>query len=97
MIDKIELAPLTSHTITSKDVLLKELDLIRQRGYSTENRELGEFTFCYGVPVLDYNGKVIAAISLSDIILRDQDSAQMVRDLQAVAAEIAKTADYMLS
>lgn len=97
LIDKIELTPLTSHTITSKETLLEELDIIRQQGYSTENRELGEFTFCYGVPVLDYSGRVIAAISLSDIVLRDQDSEQMVKDLQAVASEIAKTANYMLS
>ena len=97
LIDKIELTPFTSHTITSKEILLEELDVIRQQGYSTENRELGEFTFCYGVPVLDYSGRVIAAISLSDIVLRDQDSEQMVKDLQAVASEIAKTANYMLS
>lgn len=97
LIDKIEMTPFTPYTITSKDELLKELDIIRQRGYATENRELGEFTFCFGVPVLDYNGKVIAAISLSDIILRDQDTSQMVDDLRSVASEIAKTANYMLS
>ena len=83
-------------TIVSKDDLLKELDSIRQKGYATENRELGEFTFCYGVPVFDHKGNVIASISLSDIALSDQDASEIVADLKAAASEISKTADYTL-
>ena len=74
IIDKIKFVPFTPYTIVSKDDLLKELDSIRQKGYATENRELGEFTFCYGVPVFDHKGNVIASISLSDIALSDQDA-----------------------
>ena len=86
----------TPYTIVSKDDLLKELDSIRQKGYATENRELGEFTFCYGVPVFDHKGNVIASISLSDIALSDQDASEIVADLKAAASEISKTADYTL-
>ena len=96
IIDKIKFVPSTPYTIVSKDDLLKELDSIRQKGYATENRELGEFTFCYGVPVFDHKGNVIASISLSDIALSDQDASEIVADLKAAASEISKTADYTL-
>ena len=96
IIDKIKFVPFTPYTIVSKDDLLKELDSIRQKGYATENRELGEFTFCYGVPVFDHKGNVIASISLSDIALSDQDASEIVADLKAAASEISKTADYTL-
>lgn len=96
IIDKIKFVPFTPYTIVSKDDLLKELDSIRQKGYATENRELGEFTFCYGVSVFDHKGNVIASISLSDIALSDQDASEIVADLKAAASEISKTADYTL-
>lgn len=96
IIDKIKFVPFTPYTIVSKDDLLKELDSIRQKGYATENRELGEFTFCYGVPVFDHKGNVIASISLSDIALSDQDASEIVADLKAAASDISKTADYTL-
>ena len=85
IIDKIKFVPFTPYTIVSKDDLLKELDSIRQKGYATENRELGEFTFCYGVPVFDHKGNVIASISLLDIALSDQDASEIVADLKAAA------------
>lgn len=96
IIDKIKFVPFTPYTIVSKDDLLKELDSIRQKGYATENRELGEFTFCYGVPVFDHKENVIASISFSDIALSDQDASEIVADLKAAASEISKTADYTL-
>lgn len=90
IIDKIKFVPFTPYTIVSKDDLLKELDSIRQKGYATENRELGEFTFCYGVPVFDHKGNVIASISLSDIALSDQDASEIVADLKAAASKFPK-------
>ena len=54
----------TSHTITSKEAFLEELDAVRDRGYSLDDEESDEGVRCVSVPIL-HNGHSIAAISIS--------------------------------
>ena len=56
---------------------------------------MGEFTFCYGVPVFDHKGNVIASISLSDIALSDQDASEIVADLKAAASKFPNCRLYI--
>lgn len=97
VLHKIRFDPYTSHTITSKEALLRELDEIKRRGYSTEHGELSELTSCYGAPIFDYTGNVIAAISLTDIATENEskNEASVVTDLLSVAGEISKTLGYI--
>lgn len=95
VVDQIRFKPYTSHTITSKEALLQELDQIRQRGYATECGELSDLTFCYGAPIFDYTGNVIAAISLADIATENEDEAKIAADLLGVANEISRTLGYI--
>jgi IclR family acetate operon transcriptional repressor len=55
----------TAHTITDPDVLLKELEEIRVRGYAIDEREVDEGTRCVGAPVFDSSGQVAAAMSIA--------------------------------
>lgn len=55
----------TDKTITNPEKLKQELKIIRQNGYAfdDEERELG--VSCVAAPIFDFDGEVIAAISVS--------------------------------
>ena len=57
----------TSNTKTTFDELMKDLEQIRQRGYSIDNREDNEAVFCVGAPILNQSGDCMGAISISAI------------------------------
>ena len=57
----------TSNTKTTFDELMEDLEQIRQRGYSIDNREDNEAVFCVGAPILNQSGDCMGAISISAI------------------------------
>jgi len=60
----------TEHTIVTQEALLRELDRIRQRGFSVDNEEFALGLRCIAAPVFDENGAVHAAISLAGPAVR---------------------------
>jgi len=64
ILDSMELHPRTPKSITSREVLERELERIRSRGYcvAEEDYELG--THAIGAPVIDHAGRVVAGVSL---------------------------------
>jgi len=54
----------TSSTIMDKKILKKNLNLIREKGYSTDQGETHENLNCIAAPLKNGNGDVIAAVSL---------------------------------
>lgn len=91
----LEFQQLTEHTITSPELFVQELNRIREQGYSTEDRELETVTSCYAVPIFDYSGKVVAAISLSDFYDPSRDDAALVDDLLKAAGNISRNLGYI--
>lgn len=69
-LNRIELRPLTAHTITDKARLLAALRLVRARGWaeSMNERELGVASVA--APIRDTSGAVIAAVSVGAPITR---------------------------
>jgi IclR family transcriptional regulator, KDG regulon repressor len=65
VIDRIRFPAHTPHTITKKPVFLKELNTVRERGYSIDNEEFEPGLKCIGAPVHNYSGKVVGAISVA--------------------------------
>jgi IclR family transcriptional regulator, KDG regulon repressor len=55
----------TDKTITNEKEFLKELSLVRERGYAIDHEENEPGICCVAVPVRNNFGEVIAAISLS--------------------------------
>jgi IclR family transcriptional regulator, KDG regulon repressor len=56
---------LTAHTLTEPDALARDLEGVRERGYSLD-REEGEIGLCcVGIPIFDHRGQVLSALSLS--------------------------------
>jgi len=56
---------LTPHTITSLPRLMDELRKIHGRGYSLDDEECELGTRCVAVPVRDYTGRIVAAMSVT--------------------------------
>jgi IclR family transcriptional regulator, KDG regulon repressor len=59
------LVQLTPNTLTSLERLKSELEAIRRHGYSVDNEELELGLRCVAAPVVDSNGDVVAAVSIS--------------------------------
>ncbi|MGM0874572.1 MAG: IclR family transcriptional regulator [Bacillota bacterium] len=55
----------TEKSISSKEELLEEIKHVRIAGYSMDNEENEPGIVCFAVPIKDYSGKVMAAISMS--------------------------------
>ncbi len=63
-------APLTPRTITSAKRLLKELRMIRARGYAVDDEEREKGVRCVAAPIRNHNGDVVAAVSVAGPIDR---------------------------
>ena len=61
----VQMASLTSHTITDVETLLKQLQVIRQAGYATETQESNLNVSCIGVAILGKDDKPAYALSIS--------------------------------
>ncbi|WP_117362536.1 IclR family transcriptional regulator [Natrarchaeobaculum sulfurireducens] len=65
IIEQRGLPSLTKHTITSKSTLLKEIDEIREQGYSVNDQENTVGLRAVSVPVKYENGEPLGALSIS--------------------------------
>jgi DNA-binding IclR family transcriptional regulator len=59
------LIPSASRTIVDSQILLTELDQVREDGYATDWGEQEDGVACIAGPVRDYSGRVVAGISIS--------------------------------
>jgi IclR family transcriptional regulator, acetate operon repressor len=57
--------PQTEKTLVEPDELRAEIEQIRQRGYGFDDEESNLGIFCIAAPIVDHEGKVIAALSIS--------------------------------
>ena len=54
----------TDYTITDPKVLREELSKIRERGYGMDEQECEPGLRCISVPLRDYSGRIVAAMSI---------------------------------
>jgi DNA-binding IclR family transcriptional regulator len=90
IISKLKLHSVTQNTITSKEDLLKDLEITKKRGYSIDLKEHENSTVCCGVPIFDYEGHVLAAISVTDIYNSKEDYEIVAHELVLCGKEISK-------
>jgi DNA-binding IclR family transcriptional regulator len=60
----------TEHTITNPEDLKNHLKMIKERGYSIDDREHEENIRCISAPIFDNQGRVIAAFSVTGPSIR---------------------------
>lgn len=80
----------TPNTATTPEQLKRELDLVRQRGFSIDNEEFEEGLRCIGAPVRDHTDNVIAAISIAG------PAARITEDkIQSLARSVVNAANNL--
>jgi len=65
IIDEEGLEGVTPNTITKRDVLFDELEIIRQQGYATNTGERNERVYCVAAPIHVEGKDVLGALSVS--------------------------------
>ncbi len=63
--DTASLEPLTKYTVTDVEQLRRTIEKCRRNGYSTVKDELDYGVVALAVPVLDQQGRVVAALNSS--------------------------------
>jgi len=67
---------LTEKTITDKGTLEKELNKVKEQGFALDQEENEKDVRCIAAPIRNYQGKVIAAISISGPAFRIDKKVQ---------------------
>ena len=81
------LPKITPKTITSVEILRKQLVEIRERGYSVADEALELGYVAIGAPVHDHDGEVLAAISVGGPTIRIAGKSDEIGVLVRRAAE----------
>jgi DNA-binding IclR family transcriptional regulator len=87
-----KLARITDTTITDRERFLKELLAIRGQDYSISHGEREDGIISIAVPILDWHGTAVYALSLAGPALRftEEKALALIPKLQRIAVEIAR-------
>lgn len=90
-LEKHELVPLTSKTITDKDELLKDIEQTRARGYALDDEECIGGLGCMGAPIFDNTGIPAGSLSVSGSpgLVLGEKKQYFARELTATAQQIS--------
>jgi len=90
---------LTENTITDKRELEKELSKVRERGFALDREENEKDVCCVAAPIRNYQGEVIAALSISSPIFRIDKNAQnnLKKALIKTSREISMRLGYSIN
>jgi DNA-binding IclR family transcriptional regulator len=91
-----KLEKFTNKTITDRAELLKELESIREKGYSMDNEERIEGLTCVASPVFDHSGKAKYSISVSgpSIRMTKEKIEETIKLVKEAAKEISNRLGY---
>ena len=87
-----ELVSFTDYTITDREEIKRQIAQARERGYAFDNMEVTYGIKCVGVPIVNQEGHVEAALSISTPSLRMSDDKipEFVNVLKKYVREIEK-------
>jgi DNA-binding IclR family transcriptional regulator len=89
---KPELERFTDNTITDHRILMKEYELVRERGYSMDNQEREKNLIAMGVPVFNAENKVMGAIATVGLSIEKNfgPDSPLVPMMQAASKQLSK-------
>ncbi len=91
-----KLAKFTDKTVTDRVKLYEEFAHIRSRGYAIDDEGIEYGLYCLAVPIHNYTGTVIAAISVSGPIKRlHRNRDSVVEQLRSVGETISRRLGYV--
>ena len=96
MIKAMGLARFTQNTITDRQRLDREMNIIRQQGYAVDDSEHEEGVRCIGAPIHNHEAQVMASISVSGPSQRmtPQRDEEVGKLLMSKCAEISRSLGY---
>lgn len=88
----------TGHTITKRQALMKELAIVRKRGYAYDEQEREEGIRCIAFPIRNAEGRVIAGVSVSGPVERmtDETLNPNIPFLQDQVFQISRKMGYQI-
>jgi IclR family transcriptional regulator, KDG regulon repressor len=93
-LSEIQLTRYTQSTITSEDLLIRELNATRERGYSVSIDELIPDLSGIAAPIFGRNGSVAAAVSVASVKKMDRMFAKRIdsvsKEVVSAALEISQ-------
>jgi DNA-binding IclR family transcriptional regulator len=84
----VPLAKVAPATITRRDVLTKELERIRKRGFAEDRGEFAEGVHAVAAPVFGANGDCVGAVSVPYVASTDPSRASAIRDAVIATAGV---------
>lgn len=94
--DKIKYTSFTKNTINNKEKLEEELDKVKKQGFALDKEENEKGVCCTAAPIRNYQGKVIAAISISSPVYRINIKKQkcLRENIVRISRKISKRLGY---
>lgn len=92
---RIKFRQKTERTILTTEGLKKELDMVRQKGYALDAREMEEHMECVGAPVFGPDGSVMGAISVSSLYKPTEDYEALGRLVHEKALEVSRLLGFL--
>jgi IclR family KDG regulon transcriptional repressor len=93
LLGKIKLSRHTKNTITDRKRLLEELKEIRSNGWAIDDEEVQLGLRCYAAPIKNFEGEVVAAVSVSGPKVRS--SPNIKEHVVQAAREISFEMGYL--
>lgn len=89
----------TENTILDKETFLKDLELVRERGYSIDDQENEPGVYCIAIPIRDHTGQVVAAISMSTTVnqVEKEDNNNNIELLKQTGDQISSKLGFGFS
>lgn len=96
IIAHIKIRRFTENTITNKIELEKELEQVRKQDLALDREENEKEVYCIAVPIKNYRGKVIAALSISSPTYRinAQRKKFLKKSIHCMGRKISKRLGY---
>ena len=96
IIAHIKIQRFTKNTISNKEELEKELEQVRKQGFSFDKEENEKEVYCIAVPIRNYHGKVIAALSIASPTYRinAQRKKFLEKSILCMGMKISKRMGY---
>ena len=96
LVANLPLPQITPHTITDRELLLRELETIEQQGVGHDRCEFDPEVRCLAMPVRDFAGRCVAAIGISGPIWRMTPSTVETKShfLDAAARDLSQLLGY---
>jgi len=96
ILEQKELPRLTDNTITDRNKLEKELSKIQKQDFALDQEENEKDVRCIAAPIRNYQGKVIAALSISSPSYRinTNQKKDLKKSLLQISKEISKRLGY---